>query len=280
MGAVQFAADRICRVMPWEILDYTYVQKDDWRNQYPKTFESIITDNVIRQRVIRDIDTAGGLQIVLPLDDYGITIEQVTLNNYVINVPLEATQGRFITSVLSVIAGTVNNYGISYNGQWGAHSANQMRRMSCGWNPASEGLRTGMDVYTPMNILSTANVTFLQPNVLLLQNVQPASFPLSLRCFLSHDPELTNIKMETYNDFAKLCTYAAQADIYRRTVIRMDRGATAQGQELGSIKDYIDRFSDSEQTYMEYFENTWMGVAAWNDPETRSRAVRIQSGYF
>lgn len=280
MGAIDYSVDRICRTIPADILQYCYIDRYDWRIRYPRSVEDIITDWVIRKRVISDIDIYGGLQTVIPLDDAGVTIEEVTINCYVFHIPLEATQGRYITSALSIISGSVNNYGINYNGQWGAFNQTQFQRQLCGWNPASNTLQQGMNAFGPMNVLSTANVDIIAPNTIMVNNVTPVQFPLSLRCFLAHDPELTNLSMEVWNDFYKLCLYATQSDIYNRTVIRLDRGVTAQGQEVGAFKEYIDRFADAENTYQEFLNETWAGVAAWNDPQTKRRAIRLQTGYF
>ena len=88
MGTIDYSVDRICRTIPADILQYCYIDRYDWRNRYPRSVEDIITDWVIRKRVIGDIDIYGGLQTVIPLDDAGVTIEEVTINCYVFHIPL------------------------------------------------------------------------------------------------------------------------------------------------------------------------------------------------
>lgn len=279
MGALDYAIDRITRTIPREVLDYAYIDRYDWRNRYPSTVEEILRREVLLPRCVEDMENFGGLQMIIPLDDQGIEIEEVTINSYVFRVPLAATQGRFITSALSVISGSVNNYGINYNGTWGAFNQAQLQRQQCGWNPMSDSLQRGMNVFAPMNVLSTANISLIGNNTIMISNVTPVQFPLSLRCFVGHDPELSNLQRNVWNDFYKLCYLAVQSDIYNRCVIRLDRGQTAGGQELGSFREAIEKYSASEESYQEFLMGTWRGVAAWNDPMTKSRAIRLQSGY-
>lgn len=260
---ISYAISRIKFAIPRQILEKTFVPAGRHRYQESRSIDSFIREKVIDGRVAMDIDLLGSTFIQIPVKSSWISNQGN--GEYLLRIPMSATQGRVITRVTSVELGNGNTAGmypqLSNNGNAAINSAHKVMSSSL-----------------PTPISGTPHVELLGNNVVYVTDIIFSGFNLYLNCFLAADENFNNLAKPAWPHFAKLCELACKAYIWTELSILMDQAVLDGGQELGAFKDIVDDYRDAHEMYEEYFREKWRKVAILADPKSKERFLRSLVG--
>ena len=267
MNAIIKAVDEVMYRIPRYVLTEVFQQKTyKWRDT-PLSIEEQITNQVIKPRVLVDCNIVGGTEVFIPLE--GIQPDMPNSYTAVYHIPKTLTQGRTITSVLSVGFVTRSS----------ANAANNaMNVKQCSITPELMAAQNVMDSYSPIPIVSGSQVRLIGENTILLRGVSPIVSNGFLRCVLASDDELSHIQIRSYHHFCKLVELAVKSFIYNETIINIDLAKLSGGRELGMFKTVVESYSDAEQMYQDYLKDVWVGVDYMNDELTFNRFIKTLVG--
>jgi len=259
MNAIQKALSDIKFTIPYEILSISFSESNDNLNQNISLDERILS-SILRPRVLVDANIVGGTEIRVSLNLCRTTF----LNNreFVVEVPKSLTGGRSIMTLLSLVSNVVYNQTASYSEMQGTNST-------------AMNMLNNMDT---TNVIQTSRLELISDNVLIIQDPAMNLINGVLRCTIENSSNLENINPRSFLSFSKLCVLATKAYIYNKMLIKLDKGFVYGGHELGSIKDVIDTYSDSEEAYQEYLNTVWREVSFINDSDAMSRYVESMIG--
>lgn len=261
---VQYALQQIKHKIPKEILSLAfkpqYSPSFKWGGDSRSTsIDSLIKVLVIDARVNEDCNLKGGSQVLVDLRD--THCEVIDHYTRVYRIPYHLTGGKRIISTQNV----------SY------------RNMAYGTPKGGNQLATAVtDMYRAMSsmpVVDTAEVTIIGDNIISVKDSQKVlSDHFVLTCTVENDPNMSNLQPGTWKTYAKLVELAVKAYIYNNTVIPLDQGQVSQGVNLGSLKEIIDRYSDADEQYEEYYAENWGKTIRTNDKAFMSRFIRSQMG--
>lgn len=267
MNAITKALDHLKFTIPHEVLTAAF--QDDysgWR-QAPVSRDTMIFEKVIKARVLVDANLVGGSQVIIPLDT--VPMQQMDNYTYMYQIPPEMTSNREIVSIQSV------GY-LPYAGAFGFGSYNQPMAASGSMSDLAVAGQRVMDSHSSMPAVSTASADIVGYNTVVIRDSQRLSAIYTLRCTIANEVNLNNINPRSHIQFAKLCELAVKAYIHNKLIIKMDQAYLSGGQELGSLKSYVDGLSDHETMYMDYLRNVWQVTAFHNDTPNYERFLRMQ----
>lgn len=270
MSNITLAVDRIKQSIPEEILKEAFVPREynayydtyqRYRNHGPISLDSIIEDKVIREKVAVDLSLSAGGECLVPIS----TLPREWLDQFyfTVQVPKKNTGGRRIISASLVnyggIQGYTNNLGFPM-------SSSYMAQAAAGVFMAE----------APLQVTSTGYVHVLPggENKVLIQDTTVLGGNSVLKCTLSHDEDLENIRPPYVNKFCAMCVMYAKAYCYNTLVIKLDEGAVIQGAALNRIREIIDSYSDQMQMYEEYRDTKWKIVSVLNDIQKYRTRIR------
>ena len=260
---ISYAISRIKFAIPRQILEKAFIPAGRHRYQESRSIDSFIREKVIDGRVAMDIDLLGSTFIQIPIKSSWISNQGN--GEYLIRVPMAATQGRVITRVTSVELGNGNTAGMS-------------PYLSNNGNAALNSAYKVMSSALPTPITGTPHVELLGNNVIYVTDIIFSGYNLFLNCFLAADENFNNLTKPAWGHFAKLCELACKAHIWTELSILMDQGVLDGGQELGAFKDIVDDYRDAHEMYDEYFRERWRKVAIMADPKSKERFLRSLVG--
>lgn len=265
MSAIKKALDEVKWQIPYEILVQAFqIQRPHNRVVYfPSSLESLIREKIIEDKVRIDCDLVGGVESVLPLGQ--IPPQYVDGYSAVYKIPKHMTQGRVITSVLSVSEGDVSLFNHPIHS---LISAGSMLSTTEQIFDAARGPSTTVD----------ANVRIIGENTVFIEAQITSHYDLYMRCRLSNDSEFSNLPPAANLEFARLVILATKAYIYQRLVVDIDRAFLSGGQDLGVFKEIVDQYRDAQQMYDEFLEQTWRKVALMADKTAYSRMLKLTLG--
>ena len=235
----------------------------------PVTMDEQIINQVIRPRVMVDCDLVGGTEALVSLE--GLSPEITDRFVMVFHIPKDRTQGRSITSVLS----------LSYlNASAAQQLTSQGNYLPCSVTPSLVAGKAVMDAMNLQPVPSSARVQLVAENTVMIREVQAITGTGLLRCILGNDENFSHLQMRSIPYFCKLCELAVKAYIHNEYTIKLDKARIEGGFELGRFKEVVDMYADSEQQYEEYLLGTWQRVAFMNDRESHERLIRTMLGGF
>ncbi len=264
MNAIQKAIDHIRFVIPKQILETVFIQRDQALRQQPRSIDHYILNEVIRPRVLVDCNLIGGAEIFVSL--MGIPVERINQYTSVYRIPKERTGGRSIISVLNVTFSdptATSNYGTATGCQ------------------STELLTTGqamIDAMGTIPITSTAQCQLVGENTVMVRDTVLLPANIYLRCLVANDSNMSHLQIRSYRAFYKLVEYAVKAYIYNEYVIPMDIGELYGGQNLGRFKEIVDSYADAEELYQTYLTEVMQKVFYMNDQETYNRFLKMIIG--
>jgi hypothetical protein len=260
MMAVNKALDEIKFRIPRPVLEAVFVKRlQGWRQQ-PVSLDEQILQQVIRPRVLVDMNLVGGTEAIVDLN--GLAFERTNDYTSIYRIPKDRTQGRSIQSVLNITYSDptkVSTYGMAA----GLHNTTMLQAGGA-----------VMDAMGQIPVTSTAKVNLIGENVVMVRDTVILPANIYLRCILENDDNLSNIQLKSYIHVSNLVTHAVKAYIYNEYVIEMDMGELHGGQSLGRFKDIIDGYADQEELYQTYLLEKWQKVALMNDGESWNRMLR------
>lgn len=260
---ITFAINKIKFAIPRQILEKAFISNGRHRYRESRSLESFIREHVIENRVAVDIELLGSTFIQLPVKPSWISNQGN--GEYLIRVPMSATQGRVITRITSVELGHGNT------GSLGTYPS---------YSPGAtlNATKKVLDSALPTPMTGTPHVELLDNNVIYVTDILFGSFNLYINCYLSADENFNNLPKPAWLTFAKLCELACKAYIWTELTINIDRAQLDGGQELGSFADIVNDYRDAHEQYEEFFKDRWKKTAIMADPKSKQRFIRSLIG--
>jgi hypothetical protein len=260
---IAYAINKIKFAIPRQILEKTFISSGRHRYRESRSIDSFIREHIIDNRVAADIELLGSTFIQLPIKSSWLSNQGN--GEYLIRVPMSATQGRVITRVTSVELGQGNTGGLS-------------TYASLNSNAALSGAKKVLDSVMPTPITGTPFVELLDNNVIYVTDILFSSFNLFVNCYLSADENFNNLPKPAWIAFAKLCELACKAHIWTELSVTIDRAQLDGGQELGKFAEIVDNYSDAMEQYEEFFTERWKKISIMADPKSKERHLRALIG--
>lgn len=260
MNPVSYALSRINQVIPKEILEKTFVQRNRYERFTPATLGENIKATVLRPRVFVDCNIVGGTEVLIRIE--GLQMDRPDDFTSIYRIPKSRTQNRSIMSVLNV---TFNDpTGVSYYGMASGCGATQMMATAMGV----------LDAAGTIPVTSTAQVSLIGENVVMVRDTTILPANAFLRCLLASDENFSHLQMRVYRKFADICVLAVKAYIYKTLVIEVDQAELSGGFQLGRFREVLDGYADSDELYEQYLTEKWQKISLMNDQESWSRHLR------
>jgi hypothetical protein len=257
---IQNAISDIRFKIPIEILNFTYLSKTlGMFNNTAYSLDERIRDEVITYKVMRDANLIGGTVINIPIHMH--LQERVDMNKAVYYIPKEYTNGRRITTALSVA------YYAGLPSVQNALTSQQNLLM---------GMVSGiLDSNVPVPQVSTARCQLIAENTVYVEDSFRIPDMVFLRAWIENPSDMSHLKLPSYRNFSRLCLYATRADIYNKNVIKMGEAYLDGGSEISQYRSIIEQYSDSIDMYEDYFDQVWGKISRFSDRESQRRAIRM-----
>ncbi len=264
MNPITKALDELKFRIPKYILDQAFKPPvTQWRGCI-LSLDEMITNAVIRPRVLIDCNIVGGTEAFIYIED--VEMEMVTPYTAIYRIPKERTQGRTILSVSNV-----------YNFLGGILTSPGMVTPFV-TNDLMMAGNAMMNAMSSTPAISTAYVQLIAENTIMVKENTRLSAINYVRCFLADDENMNHLQLRSYNAFSRLVQLAVQSYIYNTLVINIDSAYLQGGQALGAFKEIVDKYADSEDMYQDYLINQWSAVAFMNDNETQRQFIKMMIG--
>lgn len=268
MNPIQKAISDVKSKIPKAILDRTFLTFDPGayggrHNITPASLDHRIRTEVIDASVLPDCNLVGGTEITIPLE----TVIPTWINSYnlLYRVPKNMTQNR---SILRVIHLTFGDGGV----------VGSMNLAAQGRSALLDKAQGVLQAHLPIPIVSTANVSLVGDNTVLVKdNITMPGNPF-LRCVIESDTEMNHLQPASVINFSQLVVLATKRYIYNNLVITMDEAQLSGGLALGRFREIVDGYSDAAEQYDTYFNETWRKVALFNSPEAHRRHLALLTG--
>lgn len=276
MSAIDNAIADILFEIPMEILraaflgDRQLYSSTGARQVYNTSINDVIRNKIFDAKVLKDCDLFGGQEVIIPLYD----TEFWKPDNYttVFRVDQAKTRGLRITEILSVMYGYPDALYGSPSAGVGVYTGSQNQNS---FNGAFTTMTTSMmQSYAPAVEIQLVNCEIVGFNTITIYETQIVTNQLTLRCRLSNDAELNNIKNNSWPQFSELAVHATKAYIYNTLRIKLDQGQLQGGVELGAFREAIMEYADAAQNYKDFYRERWQRVAAYNNTLGKYRAIR------
>lgn len=265
MDAVSYALAEVCDRIPPQVLKLVFRPEARTLRHESRDVEYAIRDRVIEGRVRRTVNAVGATEIDIPLAGLGRT--DINRYMYTYKIPMTLTGGREISSAIAL------THGINAASGYGSATSSN--------NPANMIETAAMRVMTshePVAVNQTSNVSIIAMNTILVEDYTPISATSFLRCLLTSDKDYSHIKPAYYGKFAELVVLAVKSYIYNVYDVELGMGKIVGGVELSEIRNVVDRYSNADEEYLDYVENTWRKVVSQNDPKRKQRQIKMLSG--
>lgn len=263
MNPITKALDDIRFRIPPQILNQVFITQDMRSCGSIVSMETRIRDQVLEPRVFIDLDIFGGTEAFIPLNP---PVEANYTDPYTViyRIPDEITQNRRIAQVYSVHFGILGY---------------QNAGMALHYTESSMGseMRRVLDSAMRVPPAATSYVNLIAHNVIMVRYVALPYMSAFMRVRLGNDNALSQIRSPAIPAFSELCTLAVKAYIYNQMIITMDQGQLSGGQSLGTFKEIIMEWRDSNETYDERLRR-WKKISVLNDPEANRRHLRTIVG--
>lgn len=251
MNAVQYILDRVFTSVPRELLERAFVSHPLYGYRDGFSTEELVRRAVIVDRVLPDLNVAGGQQITVPIGQLSPTVTEA---GYMYRIPLQSTQGRHITSVLS-IESTGFADGMVGSGLSSAADA----VLSAAAGPVATG---------------SAQVYLVGPNTVMVTESIPTAGTY-LRCVLENDPQLANINQRYWSRLSELCILATKMIIYNKLSIALGESGSNGGSTNTYMRAALDEMADSGTLYNEMLNTKMARISILQDRQAHNRVIGL-----
>lgn len=266
MNILTKALDECKFTIPSEILNIVFMSEDNnFTNELISLDERILA-KVIRPRVLIDMNLVGGEHIKIDLD--GVPRIEIDRFSSIFSVP----QGRIMNKTIM----TVMSIGFIKNGPYGggSYSTNNIFRTG-GSSLTSAGAKIA-DASTNIPNVSTATAELVGHNKIIIYDRLGVRGVYEVTCVVGNEENLNNIAYRSIPAFSKLVGFAVKSFIYNTMLIKLDKGYLYGGQDLSSIKEIIDSYSEAEENYNVFLNETWRKIASMNQADRIKNFIKLQ----
>lgn len=263
MSLISEAIKRLHFDIPEEILEETFFDRKYYQYQRLENIDSIIREQVINARVMKDCNMVSGREIVVPL--MGLNYDVIDNFNIICRIPKSLTQGSTITQVLDISMG--NMYGATVG-----------MTQPIPVSPFLQASSKLMDSALAIPQVSNSTVEIVSENVIVLKGYTSMPPYANLRCMIEYDSEFSTLSPRSFEAFYELVLFAVKNFIYIKMSIKIGQAKLSGGRELSVFKDIVDSYSDAGENYKTHLKEVWQVVAMLNDTVTRQRFHKVVSG--
>lgn len=265
MNAFEKALSDLTFRIPPQILEAVFVDPFRSWEARPRSLTEIIASSVVRPRVCVDVNLNGGGRVArIPLNKAERT--QVDLYVQIFRIPKALTEG---CSILS--ADSVSYMDITKLPAFGLASNAQNSQLL-------QGGQAVMDVHAAIPVISTARVTLIAENTIMVRDTITLPSDCWLNCRLMLDETLSNLQPTSYRHFSKLVELAVKSYIYNQFIVYTSEAELAGGQGLSQFRTTIESYADAEELYQDYLKTKWEKVNRMNDTEQFTKLTRLTIG--
>lgn len=256
MNAIMNALRHIRQTIPKRLLEECFLANRYYHNLTPQSVERVIEQAVIDGRVRPDINIGTGTEVVFSLAN--VPYQLIDVWNKIYLIPKDLTQGRSIVAVMSVGYGfEYVNAPVAYPQQGGSEIVGAANAM--------------VNSNSAVKISSSAQAWLIGENTVAIRDSYNASPYVHLRCWIEFDREMANLQPRAHHEFFRLVELATKAYIYNQLVLEQDYAFIHAGQELGALREELNKYSDANERYMDFLNTDWRKVAFMNDDEQMRR---------
>lgn len=275
MQVIDYAIMEIMGEIPPQILQRFFINEAQKLNNVPVSLDCVIRDKIIMKRLRNLLNITGATEVLIPLR--GIAPQQPDPYNYVFRIPKAATNGRSIICPLSVVYYMSNN-GTMYSNTTNPNSAYMHNTTQTGSSLLLGQAKALSDVNSPIAMVSTAKVTLIGENTILINDYSGLIVNGGVRVILDYDKEFSNILPGQMPRFAELAVVVTKAAIYNEYMIEMGRAELTTGSDLPEFRMFVEQYSNANEQLKELLPN-WRRSVTLGDPIRRQRLLRSMSGY-
>jgi hypothetical protein len=225
------------------------------------SLDTMIRSEVYEKKVRVDMNMVSGMEVLIPLR--GIPYNIVDNVNVVMRIPNDLTQGRAITTALSI--SLADNYAPAI--AIGASSAVPI-------SPYLQAVDQVVNSVLPIPLVASAHVRLIDENTIMINEAPTTISMCYLRAIVEHDAELTSIQPSSYPVLSELLLLATKAIVYNELAIKMGKGYLTGGMELGVFKDIVDEYRECAALYNELLINKWIKTSMLNDSTAKYRHLQ------
>ena len=263
MNAITYALDDLEGFhVSSEILNLAFKEFQPLISSIVTSIHEIITNEIIRRKVLVDSNIVGGEEIDIFLDKCNVQhiYEQ---NETVIRVPKELTGNRTIIEPLSLV---LNTY-IAGNGMLTGGTSNLFGNMQ-----KLTATATGPDV------IQTSKMQMIGENTILVQSSSALFTNGILRVSIENSSNLDNIGTRFNLVFSKLVRQAVKMYIYNSTRVKANQGVLYGGHELSIVSDIMNEYGDQESMYYETLTKEWAKCQFINSEKNMTSYIGMMLG--
>src|SRR5690606_6886510 len=271
MNLIPICIQRVKFEIPAEVLQEAFMPRRynpsrreySLDNQLGVSVDSIIRKEVVDARVSIDVNLCSGIETVIPL--VGLVQERIDPYNFIYRIPKELTGGRSITAVYSVSFNRGNVYGTTYLPTYGA-------------SPLLDVANGIFQASAPIPAISSAYVTLIGDNTVMVSDAQAMGNEVYLRCMISHEPNFANVPPAYYDVFSELVVLATKAHISNKQIIALDEGQLRAGVNIGRFREIVDSYADANQMYQDHMREHWRVSSVMMDTTKYRRIQNVIIG--
>lgn len=262
MTPIQKALSEIQFKIPKEILEAAFIEDQPFRAPVATNLEYQIRSRVIDERVLVDLNLAGGMLHMVPMDR--IKPEFVDEFQAVFRIPKELTQGRSISRVLAMAYGDQRAQG-------------NYIQSTVAFNTQMSAVQGVLNSHVGIAMTETTSVSLIAENTVLLTDMLAVPGRTHLRCYLDNDPALSQMRAPVIPVFAELVTLAVKSFIYNTLIMKIGRDVMVGGRDLGKFKEIVESYADADELYTNFLREKWRKVNMFNNTLARQRMTRLAS---
>lgn len=252
-NAIDYAIGVITRQIPPQLLRKVFVEKDRFSAQRTVSPEYMIRHRIIEQIIIPDCNVMGGQHVDILTYDLP---KQLVQSGFLIEIPLEKTQGQHLTSV-QVIG--MDNGGLSVDSSIGGMASAIINQ--------AKGYRSGF----------TNQVRLVGPNMVLVENI---AITHTLRGTIGYDNRISSLDKFYWNDFARLCVLATKALIYNDYILELgflnSSGSTPNQYLVSTVEGY----QQAQEDYQTMINEEMSKILILADPLAKRDHLKLATGRF
>lgn len=232
-----------------------------------RSLNDCLIEQVIRNKVMPDLNSIGGTLIDVPLYECPFTYDDSLNYRYhrIYSIDPKYTQNRSIFSVLRAY----NNGIISATAGMTPFNAGYSSYQTSTTDEMISKQIMSRDRVIPF---TDTDIEIVGPHTLRVVNTIMLAYNLTLECRVAYSSEFHELLPPYHLEFKKLVNLATKACIYRDLRLEMDMFKLDGGRELGTYKDYVDNYSNAAEDYQQQLDTRWRKLLLLGDARRAKKA--------
>lgn len=242
MNHIGYLLQRIKREIPLPLLNVIFMKYNGSLSAVPVTLDYRITQDIIKDILIVDMNVTAGKEEVISLAGCKIT---TTNTGMIYHIGYAPTGGKEIMSILDV---------------------------GYGYGTLGSGTSTIASAAMPPMVIGTSRVQLVGKNTAFLDGY--TGIPLAtMRVLLEHDEFLSDVSTRTLSFLAELAVLAAKMYINVQGGILLKNAVVQNGEDLPYLESILDTYSDAVTMYNDKMK-VYKPISLMGDKTAYDRYIR------